>query len=161
MRSVLIAMLAAGLSGPAVAGELFSGSHTYRGTTQPWMPAPGAGYAAFESVGTYTPDAGPIPKSRVECRGASFWTSDISEASGVCVFGELPDRWMLRYRMTDRELREQRRERFGRRGEWTIVGGVGRYAGITGSGTYLAKSGVAEEGGLYKTMWQGEVTIPE
>ena len=97
----------------------------------------------------------------MECRGTNFWTNEVSEAEGICVFGELPDRWMLRYRMTDREPREQRRERFGRRGEWTVVGGVGRFEGMTGSGTYLAESGTTEESGAYKTMWQGEVTIPE
>ena len=161
MKPLLIAALIAGVTGPATAGEIFSGSHTYTATAQTWFPAPGVGYAALKMVGTFTPASGPVPKTRIECRGANFWTNQVSEASGVCVFGKLPDRWMLRYRMTDRKLRIQRRERFGRRGEWTIIGGVGRYKGIAGKGTYLAISGVAGKGGVYKTMWAGEITIPK
>ena len=144
----------------APAAELFSGAHTYTGTAKPWYPAPGAGYSTLVMVGTYEPQTGPIPESRLECRGNNFWSPKISEAEGVCVFGELLDRWMLRYRMTDTQPRQQRRERFGRRGEWTVVGGVGRYEGMTGSGTYLAESGLAEDG-KYRTMWEGEVSIPD
>ena len=121
MKIPLAAMLIA-LAGHAGAGELFSGSHTYVGTGQDWFPVPGAGYTTLIMVGTYTPMSGPIPESRIECRGANFWTTEVSEASGICVFGELPDRWMLRYRMVDREVDPQRRERFIRRGEWTVVG---------------------------------------
>lgn len=160
MKLLLIAALSAALAGGAPAGERFTGAHTYTGTAKPWHPAPGAGYSTLIMIGTYVPETGPVPESRVECRGNNFWTSEVSEAEGVCVFGELPDRWMLRYRMTDNRPREQRRERFGRRGNWTVVGGVGRYEGMTGSGTYLAQSGVAEAG-KYRTMWEGEVTIPE
>ena len=159
MRVVLLAAIVAGAVAPASAGEVFSGSHLYTGTTTPWMPVAGAGYATSTMVGTFTPTAGPVPKSRIECRGASFWTDKVSEATGICVFGTLPDRWMLRYRMTDRDLRLQRRERFGRRGTWTIVGGVGRYTGIKGEGTYFAVSGPATKGGRYKTMWAGEITL--
>ncbi len=158
MKILLLAALFAATASSTIAGERFSGSHSYTGTAKPWYPAPGAGYSQITMIGDYVPDTGPIPKSRVECRGNNFWSPDVSEANGVCVFGELPDRWMLRYRMTDREPREQRRERFGRRGEWTVVAGVGRFEGMTGSGTYLAESGLGENG-TYRTMWEGEVTI--
>jgi hypothetical protein len=159
MKSALVALMIAAAASPAPAGELFSGSHTYTGTDQTWMPVPGGGYTTLIMVGTYAPMSGPIPESRIECRGANFWTTEISEASGVCVFGEQPDRWMLRYRMTNNEPSVQRSERFNRRGEWTVVGGIGRYEGMTGFGTYLAKSGSVD--GAYRTMWEGEVTIPE
>ncbi len=160
MKILLIGALFGAIASSALAGELFSGAHTYTGTAKPWFPVPGAGYNQITMVGKYAPDTGPIPESRVECRGNNFSSTEVSEAEGVCVFGELPDRWMLRYRMTDNLPREQRRERFGRRGEWTVVGGVGRYDGMTGSGTYFAESGVVEAG-MYRTMWEGEVSIPD
>jgi hypothetical protein len=161
MKPTLIAALVVGMASSASAGELFSGSHTYTGTAQTWMPAPGMGYAVLKMVGTFTPTSGPIPKSKVECRGANFWSSKRSEAEGVCVFGVRPNQWMLRYRMTAPGLRDKSAERFSRRGKWTVIGGVGRFKGMTGNGTYLAKSGVAGKGGVYKTMWAGEVTIPK
>ena len=155
MRAILFVPLFLVAVSSASGGEMFSGSHTYAGTATPWLPVPGAGYLTAKMVGTFTPDRGPIPKSRVECRGTSFWTDKTSEAEGVCVFGKLPDRWMLRYRMTAPPLRGQRIAQFSRSGEWTIIGGVGRYKGITGKGTYMAKSGVR------KTHWAGEITIPK
>lgn len=135
MKLVVIAALSVAMAGSAVAGERFTGVHTYTGTGKPWYPVPGAGYSTLTMIGTYVAETGPIPESRVECRGNNFWTTEISEAEGICVFGDLPDRWMLRYRMTENRPAEQRNERFKRRGEWTVVGGVGRYEGMTGFGT--------------------------
>jgi hypothetical protein len=77
------------------------------------------------------------------------------------VFGELPDSWMLRYRMTQTNVAGQTAEKFRRIGEWTAVDGTGRYSGITGSGTYMAEEYPVAEGGKWRTQWEGEVTIPE
>lgn len=41
-----------------------------------------------------------------------------------------------------------------------MVDGTGRYADMTGSGTYLAEGAVAD-GGQYRTRWEGGVTIPK
>lgn len=161
MKSIFITALFATIATVAQAAEQFTGIHTYTGSGAPWMPTPGTGYTTIKTVGKFVPNLGSIPESRVECRGANFWSSEASEAEGVCVFGEIPDRWMLRYRMTDRNPHEQRRERFGRRGNWVVVGGIGRFEGMTGSGKYLAKPAFESEDGVNRTMWTGDVIIPD
>ena len=52
----------------------------------------------------------------------------------------------------------RKRQGFERKGAWTVVGGSGKYLGMTGSGTYLTGSVVDRK----KTShWEGEVDIPE
>lgn len=154
---VLAAALAAVASAPS-AGEMFSGTHTYRPDYQQWMPVPAAGFRSLVMVGDYVPASGPIPAGRVECRGTNFWTKSVVEADGVCVFGEAPDSWMLRYRMTSNDRAALTAEQHRRIGEWTAVEGTGKYSGITGSGTYFSEGEVGADG-LYRTQWEGEVTI--
>ena len=146
MKRMLIAALIAASGAPVCAGELFSGTHTYRPDSETWTPVPAAGWRTVTMVGEYVPTTGPIPAGRIECRGTNYWNQSTSEADGVCVFGELPDSWMLRYRMTQTNRASQSAEQFRRIGEWTVVGGNGRYSGMTGSGTYMAEGAVAEGG---------------
>ena len=155
-----VALLASLLvAAPALSGELFRGSHQYRGKTEVWMPAAGVGYQHFSSVGDIAVSEGPFPKHmQVRCYGASFWSSDRSEAEGICVFGGAGDTWTVRYVMTDTDPQIHRRERFHRIGEWRVVGGMGAYEGMTGSGTYLAEPG--DEEAMNVTRWEGEVTRP-
>lgn len=160
MKRLLVAALIVAAAAPATAGEMFSGTHTYRPEIQDWSPVPAAGYRSVVMVGDYTPDSGPIPAGRIECRGNNFWNKSVTEADGVCVFGEGADVWMLRYRMTSTDRASQTAEAHRRIGEWTVVGGTGRYSGITGSGTYLAEGAVAADQ-KYLTRWEGEVTIPK
>lgn len=161
MKPILIAVLVAGMASSASAGERFSGSQTYTATSQVWTPMPGAGYAMAKMVGSYTPQSGPIPKSRVECWGSFFWSPKKTETHGVCVFGVLPDRWMVRYRRTSPTFPGKTIGRFLRQGEWTVISGEGRFAGMTGKGTYLAKPVTTGKAPVHKTMWAGEVTIPK
>ena len=164
MKSILVAALSAATITAASAAEMFAGTSTYPNTTiaaEPWHVGSGTNYTTVKLVGSFVPSSGSLPQSRIECRGANFSSSEASEADGVCVFGEFPDRWVVRYHMTDRNPRVQRAERFGRRGEWAVVGSTGRFEGMTGSGTYLAAPGNNSEGGVNSTRWAGEVTIPD
>ncbi len=159
MRSSLIAALAISLALPAAAGERFKGKHLYRGDTEVWMPAPGVGYQHFKSSGDVTFESGPFPKALpLRCFGTSYWTTETSKAEGICVFGRMPDTWTVRYVMTDTEPGAQRRERFHRVGDWTVVGGMGKYDSMTGFGRYLAEPG--REDFLNVTHWEGEVDLP-
>jgi len=160
MKPILVAALIAISAAPVCAGELFSGTLTYRPDSETWTPVPAAGWRTVKMVGEYVPTTGPIPAGQIECRGTNYWNQSTSEADGVCVFGELPDSWMLRYRMTQTNRASQSAEQFRRIGEWIVVGGNGRYSGMTGSGTYMAEGAVAE-GGKWRTQWEGEVTIPK
>lgn len=160
MKSALLAAVLAVTALPASAGELFSGTHTYRPNSEIWNPIPAAGSWSSTMVGQYQPKSGPIPASRIECRGGGFWNKSIREANGVCVFGEAPDVWMLRYNATETDRAKRTAAGYLPMGEWTVVGGTGRYSGITGSGTYLAEGAVAEDQ-KHRTRWEGEVTIPE
>ena len=101
MKSAFLAAVIAVSVLPASAGELFSGTHTYRPNSEIWNPIPAAGWWSTTMVGQYEPKSGPIPASRIECRGGGFWNKSIREATGVCVFGEAPDVWMLRYNATE------------------------------------------------------------
>lgn len=155
----IAATILAAAAAAATAGERFKGKFLYRGETEVWMPAPGVGYQHFKSRGDVTMETGPFPRLMpVRCYGTSYWSPDVSEAEGVCIFGRMPDTWTARYVMTDTLPGEQRRERFHRVGDWTAVGGTGAYDGITGSGRYLAEPG--REDFLNVTHWEGEVTLP-
>lgn len=160
MKPLLAAAVVFASLGTAGAGEMFSGTHTYRAESETWMPVPASGWRTVTMVGEYEPMTGPIGAGRIECRGTNYWHKSTVEADGVCVFGEGPNTWMLRYRMTRTDRATTRAEQHQREGEWTVVDGTGRFSGMTGSGTYLAEGAVAE-GNLYRTRWEGEVTIPE
>lgn len=160
MKRLLATSLIAALATPALGGELFSGTHTYRPDYEQWTPVPAAGWWTTVMVGDYEPISGPIPAGRVECRGSGYWNKSTRDANGVCVFGEQPDTWMLRYSSVETDRATQTAAGYLPIGEWTALQGTGIYSGITGSGTYLAEQGVAE-GGKYRTRWEGEVTIPK
>ena len=158
MKRVLLIALMATTMTPVAAGELFSGTHTYRPNTELWSPVPAAGWWTSTMVGAYESMSGPIPAGRIECRGSGHWNKSVREANGVCVFGEGSDTWMLRYQATDTDRASRTAAGYIPVGEWTVVDGNGIYSGMTGSGTYLAEQSVAE-GGKHQTRWEGEVTI--
>ena len=161
MKSALLAVLFAALALPASAEALFSGTHTYRPDYDLWLPVPAAGWVTSVMVGEYEPRSGPIPAGRIECRGGVFWNKSIRESNGVCVFGEKPDTWMLRYQATEtNRAKRTTPQGYIPVGKWTAVEGTGRYAGITGSGTYLAEGPVGDDG-KYRTRWEGAITLPE
>lgn len=160
MKATGLAVAILLLAAPAKAGDLFSGTHTYLPVADTWSPIPASGYRTLVMSGVYEPISGPIPAGPIECRGTNFWNRSIAEAQGVCVFGAGADQWMLRYRMTNTDQSAQTAERFRRIGEWRAVGGTGKYAGIIGSGTYMAEGAVGGEG-RYRTQWEGEISLPK
>lgn len=157
MKITVLSALIATIAVPALAGEQFAGTHTYSAQQQVWAPVAGHIWQTVTMVGDFEPTSGPIPASRIECRGANYRATTAQEASGVCVFGEGQDVWMLRYRMTRNDMAAQTAEQFRRTGEWTVVGGTGRYNGMTGEGFYWAE----DASGIQRTRWGGEVTIPK
>ena len=159
MKLTILVALTAIMGAPALAQEQFSGTHTYRFDQETWSPVPDAGWRTVTMVGDYVPISGPIPAGRIECRGTNYWNGSVRDADGVCVFGEGRDVWMLRYRMTRNDVASQTAESFRRIGEWTVVGGTGRYSGMTGEGFYWAEEGGVADGGRWRTRRGGEVTI--
>ncbi len=163
MKLTIPAALIALLATSAATAEPFSGTHAYRPDNDIWHPVPGAGWWTSTMVGDYVPTSGPIPAGRIECRGTGDWHGSVREADGICVFGEGQDVWMLRYRMTRNDMAAQRAEAFRRIGEWTVVGGTGRYSGMTDErfcwADWAEGAPVAPDG-RRRTHWGGEVTIP-
>lgn len=159
MKPVILAVLLAVAASPTSAGELFSGTHTYRPDAELWNPIPAAGWWTATMVGEYVAISGPIAAGRIECRGGGYWNKSTREGNGVCVFGDAPDTWMLRYVQIETDRAGRAAAGYMPIGEWTVLGGTGRYNDMTGSGTYLAEGPVAEDG-EYRTRWEGEVTIP-
>ncbi len=160
MKSALLAVLFAAVALPAAAEELFSGTHTYRPDYEMWSPVPAAGWVTSTMVGEYEALSGPIPAGRIECRGGVFWNKSIRESNGVCLFGQAPDTWMLRYQATEtNRAKRTTPQGYIPVGKWTAVEGTGRYAGITGAGTYLAEGAVTDNG-KSRTRWEGTISIP-
>ena len=110
------------------------------------------------SVGTFEPDVGSIPGGPIECHGAGFWTPEEILGNGICIFGADPSRWTVAFKMEERnQFDSQNIEKYQRRGTWAVVGGTGRYVGMTGSGSFMTGPVV---NGQKTTKWEGEVKLP-
>ena len=139
MRCVAVAAFGAVLAGSAMAGEMISGTNTYVTEERTWKTGQNSGYYMYDSTGTYKARSGFIPDSPVECHGAGFWTSEEIKGEGICIFGEGLNRWTVAFKMAPGEkFNAQTIEPYQRRGTWTVVRSTGKYAGMTGSGSFMA-----------------------
>ena len=91
---------------------------------------------------------GPLGTSASECHGAGFWDKDGSFGEGICVIGAGDDVRVIHWK----------RDKGEKVGRWKHLSGTGKFADMTGEGTY---EGQSLPGGRYISEWDGEVTIPE
>ncbi len=92
---------------------------------------------------------GPLESTATERHGAGFWDKDGSWGRGICVNGAGDDTRTLHWK-TEKSQKMM--------GQWKILSGTGKYAGITGGGTYKNQS---LPGGHSVSEFEGEVTLAE
>lgn len=159
MKSVAIAVMGVVLAGPALAGEMISGTNTYVTDQRTWETGESSGYYIYDSIGTIEAHTGPLPNGPVECHGAGFWTPEEIMGEGICIFGEAPHRWTVAFTMEPgNEFDAQKAEKYRRRGTWEVVRGTGKYVGMTGIGSFVTGPVVD---GQKTTEWEGEVELPK
>ncbi len=132
----------------AFAGEKISGTDVYVDDGQNWETGDGSGYWMWHGKGVSQVHEGPLETTAVECHGAGFWDKDGSWGEGICVEtagdGTATSDW--------------KRDKGKEVGQWKYLSGTGKYAGITGGGTYKEQS---LPGGHSVSEFEGEVTLAE
>jgi len=110
-------------------------------------------YYMQDNKGYFEVVQGPLEEGPARCVGGGFGLQNGENSiQGVCVFGEAEDSFTMRWKAGEQ----------GKANTWTIVGGTGRYEGMTGEG--IATTGVEI---MYRAMPLrqshiiGQVTIPE
>ena len=146
-----VAALAAGAS-PAPSRELKgSGTVTYMVTQIARIPLPGGKVLTeshYKGVVLAADAADPFNLSSQDCSGAEVDSSDrtLSEEIGTCVaFDKAGDVWWLQYTNKGDDRR------------WSVVSGIGKYAGMTGSGTTKLLTATAD--GRATISWSGTVNL--
>ena len=91
---------------------------------------------------------GPFGTGPIECNGAGFWDKDGSWGEGICRHG------------TDEESRVSywKRVKGQKAGQWKLLSGTGKYAGMTGQGTYVSTR--LPEGRVV-SEWEGEISLAQ
>ena len=132
----------------AIAGEKVSGTAFYVEDGQNWETGDGSGYWMWHGKGVSQIHEGPFETNAVECHGAGFWDKDGDWGEGICV-DTAEDGTRTVYWKQDKGQEV---------GQWKYLSGTGKYAGITGEGTYKSQP---LPGGRSVTEWEGEVTLAE
>jgi hypothetical protein len=91
---------------------------------------------------------GPLGTGPSECHGAGFWDENGSWGEGICVHGDGDDTRTVHWK----------RDKGQKVGQWTNLLGTGKFAGITGGGSYTTTS---LPGNRHISEWDGEVTLAE
>ena len=79
---------------------------------------------------------------------SGFWSKNGSRAERICLHGSGDDTFKSHYKMDEGQTT----------GHWKMLSGTGKYAGITGEGTYTP---TMLPGGRAISNWEGEVTLAE
>ena len=132
----------------AIAGEKISGTIFFVEDEQSWETGDGSGYWMWHGKGVSQMHEGPLESTATECHGAGFWDKDGSWGEGICVDtaedGTATSDWKM--------------DKGQEVGQWKYLSGTGKYAGITGGGTYKEQS---LPGGHSVSEFEGEVTLAE
>ncbi len=153
--AVVVALLAAA---PALAGEPVKGTNTSESTSRLWETGANSGYYMADSEGTTAWETGPFEDAPIECHSAGFWTSAEVVGDGICIFGVEPDRWTVVQEMAPGSnlWADKQSDMTQRQGVWRVVHGTGRFEGMTGSGTFVARR-LAD--GSATTEVEGEIEL--
>ena len=139
-------------SNPAFAEERIEINNIYP-LNQEYFQLSDSVYYMQDNRGYFEVVEGPIDEGPTRCVGGGFGSqSGENSIQGVCVFGEAEDAFTMRWKAGER----------GKANTWTIVGGTGKFDGMTGEG--IATTGVEI---IYKAMplrqshITGTVNIPK
>jgi hypothetical protein len=132
----------------AIAGEKVSGTNFFVVDNQSWETGDGTGYWIWHGEGVHYSAEGPLGTVPTECHGAGFWDPNGSWGEGICVTGSGDDVRTVRW--------------WNEKGEkthhWENLSGTGKFAGMTGQGTYVSKPLPDDR---HMSEWEGEVTLAE
>jgi hypothetical protein len=155
----------------AVAGEKISGTNFFVVDGQEWETGDGSGYWMWHGTGVSRTLEGPGDTNAIECHGAGFWDEEGSWGEGICVetigedgagFWDEEGSWgegiCVETIGEDTVTSDWKEEKGQDVGQWNFLSGTGKYAGVTGGGTYKSQS---LPGGRSISEWEGEVTFAE
>jgi hypothetical protein len=132
----------------AVAGEMVKGTIYFVADQQSWKTGEGTGYWIWHGNGISQSVEGPLGTGTVECHGAGYWDGNGSWGEGICVHGAGDDTRTTGWK----------RDKGQKVGQWKNLFGTGKFAGITGGGSYTS---TPLPGDRSLTEWDGEVTLAE
>ena len=130
----------------ALAGEQIEGTNYYIDRGKQWSTGDQSGYWISDNKGVSDITTGPLEPVAVECHGGGFWDAGGVWGEGICIYGEGDDTYIMAFQLQK-----------GQDSTWRFVHGSGKYAGITGSGTFnTSRLGASRR----VTHWKGEVELP-
>ena len=132
----------------ALAGEKVKGANYMVVDSQNWQTGEKSGYWMINAQGVAQYAEGPFETAAVECHGAGFWDAEGSSGEGICVQSE----------GDDTRTSSWKRGKGEELGHWEMLGGTGKYAAITGQGTYKPTQ---MPGGRLVSNLEGEVTLAD
>ena len=148
MKRLMLLMVVLLFPLPAIAGEMISGTNFFVVDDQSWETGDGSGYWIWHGTGVSQGNEGSFKTDALECHGAGFWDKDGSWGEGICVHTAGDDTRTAYWKKDkDQEV-----------GQWKYLSGTGKYAGITGDGTYKNHP---MPGGHSVSEFEGEVTLAE
>lgn len=147
MRIVTVLLAILLLFAPnAFAAEKIKGANYMVVDSQNWQTGENSGYWMISAQGVSQYLEGPFETGAVECHGAGFWDAEGPWGEGICVHGK----------GDDTRTSSWKRGKGEDLGHWEITGGTGKYAGITGQGTYKPTT---LPGGRLVSEFEGEITL--
>ena len=146
MKRLMLFLVLLLFPGTAFAGEKVSGTSFYVVDLQKWETGDGSGYWMSHAEGVANFTEGPLETSPSECHGAGFRDQEGSWGEGICVIGTGADTRKIHWK----------RDKGEKVGHWKNLTGTGKFAGMTGEGTYKTKWW---SDGRQVTEWDGEVTL--
>lgn len=131
----------------ALAAEKVVLTNYYVTDTRTYPTGEKTGYWEVTFTGISEATAGPLDTMPIECHGAGYWGAEGPWGDGMCVSGAGDDLifWLWEA------------PKGGEANTWEIVGGTGKYAGITGAGT--ARSETLSPNRRVSYL-EGEVSLP-
>jgi hypothetical protein len=137
-HSVLyLALIGFVASSPALAADRIEINNIYP-INQEFFQLSDSVYYMQDNRGHFEVVEGPLEEGPARCVGGGFGSQNGENSiQGVCVFGEGEDTFTMRWKAGEQ----------GAANTWTIVGGTGRFDGMTGDG--IATTGVEI---MYKAM---------
>ncbi len=132
----------------SMAGESVSGQNYLVLDNQAWPTGEQSGFYLFNGSGVSNVTNGPTETGAIECHGSGFWSPEGSRGEGICLHGAGDDTYTSTYKIG----------LGASNGQWKILGGTGKYAGISGEGTYIPNP---LPGNRAISNWQGEITLTQ
>lgn len=146
MKRIMSVLVLWVLSFPVIAGEKVNGTNFYVVKEQSFETGETTGYWMWHGKGISTEATGVLETHPVDCHGAGFWDADGSWGEGICVNVVGDDSYIAHWK----------REKGQKVGQFKYLSGTGKFAGISGGGTYKTAQRFPDS---QVTDWEGEIIL--